>query len=42
MKVDLEGKVQEVQYEIQMLRERDTARERLVQTLEDRTRHYQE
>lgn len=42
VKDDLQGKVKEVEYEVKMLRERDTARERLVQTLETRTRQYQE
>ena len=37
-KAELEGQIKEVKYENEMLRERDSARERLVQTLEDKSR----
>jgi hypothetical protein len=30
LKEELQGKIKEVEYEVKMLRERDTARERLV------------
>ena len=42
LKTESQSKVSEVMYEIQMLRDRDTAREKLVQTLEDKSRRQEE
>ena len=38
----LESKVEEITYEVQMLRERESAREKLLGTLEEKARKYEE
>ena len=40
-KTALEGKIEEVSYEVKMLRERDGAREKLLNTLEEKARKYE-